>query len=326
MDRRRGRRIGPLAAQAVARDRGADQRRARPSLDLRLAARPRADAARVHGPCRARRRSCGTARELRALCPRGALAYDATDTALSPRRLAVSLARDRGVAVGPGRPQRGQRRRGARPPRRWRGPTRPGPPLRWPTSEALDGGSSCSGPPKTGVPIYDDYAHHPTEVAATIAAARTLAPARLVAVFQPHLYSRTRALAREFGARAGRRRHRRSCSPSTRPASAPRTSRASTGSWSPRPPPTPPAGGRWPGCRRSTTPARFLACDAAGGRSVPGDGRRRHRRRCARWSSGSRPPRPAPAPVTRRRRTAIYAARRCPSCLPASSATTRSPG
>jgi UDP-N-acetylmuramate--alanine ligase len=49
------------------------------------------------------------------------------------------------------------------------------------------------------IPIYDDYAHHPTEVAATIAAARTLAPARMVAVFQPHLFSRTRALAREFG-------------------------------------------------------------------------------------------------------------------------------
>ncbi|HSC04640.1 MAG TPA: cyanophycin synthetase, partial [Solirubrobacteraceae bacterium] len=55
------------------------------------------------------------------------------------------------------------------------------------------------GATKDGIPIYDDYAHHPTEVAATIAAARTLAPARLVAVFQPHLYSRTRALAREFG-------------------------------------------------------------------------------------------------------------------------------
>jgi UDP-N-acetylmuramate--alanine ligase len=49
------------------------------------------------------------------------------------------------------------------------------------------------------VPVFDDYAHHPTEVAATIAAARTLAPDRLVAVFQPHLYSRTRALARGFG-------------------------------------------------------------------------------------------------------------------------------
>jgi UDP-N-acetylmuramate--alanine ligase len=51
----------------------------------------------------------------------------------------------------------------------------------------------------TGATLYDDYAHHPTEVAATIAAARTLAPRRVVAVFQPHLYSRTRALAREFG-------------------------------------------------------------------------------------------------------------------------------
>ena len=55
------------------------------------------------------------------------------------------------------------------------------------------------GHTEAGVPVYDDYAHHPTEVAATIAAARTLAPERLVAVFQPHLYSRTRALAREFG-------------------------------------------------------------------------------------------------------------------------------
>ena len=49
------------------------------------------------------------------------------------------------------------------------------------------------------MPVYDDYAHHPTEVAAVIAAARTLSPRRLVAVFQPHLFSRTRSLAREFG-------------------------------------------------------------------------------------------------------------------------------
>jgi len=52
--------------------------------------------------------------------------------------------------------------------------------------------------------VYDDYAHHPTEIAATIAAARTMAPARLIAVFQPHLYSRTAALAREFGAALAR--------------------------------------------------------------------------------------------------------------------------
>ncbi len=51
----------------------------------------------------------------------------------------------------------------------------------------------------SGATVIDDYAHHPTEVAATLQAARTLAPARLVAVFQPHLYSRTAMLAREFG-------------------------------------------------------------------------------------------------------------------------------
>ena len=50
-----------------------------------------------------------------------------------------------------------------------------------------------------GAPVYDDYAHHPSEIAATLAAARTLEPGRLIAVFQPHLYSRTRALRREFG-------------------------------------------------------------------------------------------------------------------------------
>jgi len=50
-----------------------------------------------------------------------------------------------------------------------------------------------------GARIYDDYAHHPSEVVATLRAARTLAPGRLVAVFQPHLYSRTAALAGELG-------------------------------------------------------------------------------------------------------------------------------
>ncbi len=50
-----------------------------------------------------------------------------------------------------------------------------------------------------GVPIYDEYAHHPTEVAAAIAGVREVGARRLVAVFQPHLYSRTRALARDFG-------------------------------------------------------------------------------------------------------------------------------
>jgi UDP-N-acetylmuramate--alanine ligase len=50
------------------------------------------------------------------------------------------------------------------------------------------------------VSIYDDYAHHPTEVRAALSALREQGPSRLVAVFQPHLYSRTKALAEEFGA------------------------------------------------------------------------------------------------------------------------------
>jgi UDP-N-acetylmuramate--alanine ligase len=50
-----------------------------------------------------------------------------------------------------------------------------------------------------GARIYEDYAHHPTEVAATLRGARTLRPARLVAVFQPHLFSRTKLLAGDFG-------------------------------------------------------------------------------------------------------------------------------
>jgi len=50
-----------------------------------------------------------------------------------------------------------------------------------------------------GALIYDDYAHHPTEVAASLAALRELPHDRLIALFQPHLYSRTKALASRFG-------------------------------------------------------------------------------------------------------------------------------
>jgi UDP-N-acetylmuramate--alanine ligase len=50
-----------------------------------------------------------------------------------------------------------------------------------------------------GSRVYDDYAHHPTEVRATLEAARTLGGERVLACFQPHLYSRTRALACDFG-------------------------------------------------------------------------------------------------------------------------------
>jgi UDP-N-acetylmuramate--alanine ligase len=136
--------------------------------------------------------------ELRALCPAGALGYDATDAALSTQG---SRFRWRGIEVSlsvPGRHNAinaagaltAAALAGAEPDRAaaaladFRGARR--------RFERL-------GSTERGVPIYDDYAHHPTEVAATIAAARTLAPARVIAVFQPHLYSRTRALAHEFG-------------------------------------------------------------------------------------------------------------------------------
>jgi UDP-N-acetylmuramate--alanine ligase len=53
---------------------------------------------------------------------------------------------------------------------------------------------------RSGTRIYDDYGHHPTEVRAALAALRELDPERLIAVFQPHLYSRTKAFSEQFGA------------------------------------------------------------------------------------------------------------------------------
>ena len=50
-----------------------------------------------------------------------------------------------------------------------------------------------------GADLFDDYAHHPTEVAATLEAARWGPWRRVIAVFQPHLYSRTQAMWRSFG-------------------------------------------------------------------------------------------------------------------------------
>jgi UDP-N-acetylmuramate--alanine ligase len=49
-----------------------------------------------------------------------------------------------------------------------------------------------------GIMIVDDYAHHPTEIAETLKSARKGWQRRLIAVFQPHLYSRTRDFYREF--------------------------------------------------------------------------------------------------------------------------------
>ena len=125
--------------------------------------------------------------------------------------------------------------------------------------------------------MYDDYAHHPTEVAAAIAAARTLEPARLVAVFQPHLYSRTRSLAREFGAALAQAdivavlaiypaRERAEDFPGVDgrlvAEAAADAGRGRTVAWLPG----------------FDDVASFLARDPPGRRPVPDDGRRRHRR------------------------------------------------
>lgn len=49
------------------------------------------------------------------------------------------------------------------------------------------------------ITLIDDYAHHPTEIKATLEALKNLNPKRIIAVFQPHRYSRTQLLLDEFG-------------------------------------------------------------------------------------------------------------------------------
>jgi UDP-N-acetylmuramate--alanine ligase len=137
--------------------------------------------------------------ELLALCPEDAVAYDAPEPMLSPGgarfqwrdidvRLAVPGAHNAVNAAGA---LTAAARAGADPALAaaaladFRGARRR---------------FELVGETPAGAAVYDDYAHHPTELAAVIAGARTLDPGRVVAVFQPHLYSRTRSLARDFGA------------------------------------------------------------------------------------------------------------------------------
>jgi UDP-N-acetylmuramate--alanine ligase len=135
---------------------------------------------------------------LRALCPEGAVVYDAPEPVLGP---GGSRFRWNGLEVQLGVP-------GAHNAINAAGAL---------TATALAGADPARaaaaladfrgarrrlerlGETAAGAEVYDDYAHHPTEVAATIAAARTMARRKVVAVFQPHLYSRTRALASRFG-------------------------------------------------------------------------------------------------------------------------------
>ena len=102
----------------------------------------------------------------------------------------------------PGPAQRPQRRAG-----RGGGARRPGRPSRRrrrrsPASPASPAASS-SAARRSGVTFVDDYAHLPTEVRAALATARSGGWSRVVAVFQPHRFSRTAALAAEFGTAFG---------------------------------------------------------------------------------------------------------------------------
>ena len=52
---------------------------------------------------------------------------------------------------------------------------------------------------EASIRVIDDYAHHPTELESTLQAARDTSDGRVIAVFQPHRYSRTKKFYREFG-------------------------------------------------------------------------------------------------------------------------------
>jgi UDP-N-acetylmuramate--alanine ligase len=136
--------------------------------------------------------------ELRALCPPGTETFDAVDPQLGPDGSRFTW---RGIEVELGVPGAHNATNGAAAL----------------TAAALAGADAQRaatalrdfagarrrlerlGTTASGATVYDDYAHHPTEVAAIVAAARSMGAHRVIAVFQPHLYSRTHALARGFG-------------------------------------------------------------------------------------------------------------------------------
>ena len=203
LDRRRGRRVRPLVPEGRARGRGRHEHRGRPPRAPTRASstsRRRSPAGSSGGrddDRLGRRAAAGGRRPLRrstrATCvPSGVVldaagrgfAVDGVDGARcacpAPHNVLNALAAlaaraRRGRAAGRGGRRRWRRSAGAKRRFEWRGLT------------------------DSGAAVVDDYAHHPTEVAATLEAARTIGPRRLVACFQPHLYSRTQHLQREFG-------------------------------------------------------------------------------------------------------------------------------
>ena len=220
---RGGRRVRPLDARAGRRDRAAHERGARPPRCLRLARRaarrlPRAARARAAGR---RVGPPGAARAARG--PGGRLRRRAISCS-TPEGSRIRVARARGAARGARRPQRARRRGRARgrPPRR-----RPGAGARCarsPTFTAPDAASSASAKDRGGAVVYDDYAHHPSEIAATLRAARLQVAGRAA----PRGLPAAPVLAHAARSRATSGAPLRAptwswCSTSTRRASAPRT-------------------------------------------------------------------------------------------------------
>ena len=111
---------------------------------------------------------------------------------------AARLRRVRRAAPGAGRAQPAQRRGRAESDRARRGRRARRRRTASPRSPAPAGASRSSGT-ANGATVVDDYAHHPTEVRATIEAARTQGADRVIALFQPHLFSRTQREAKAFG-------------------------------------------------------------------------------------------------------------------------------
>ena len=200
--RRRGRRVGPLVPRADLRDRRGHEHRARPPHDVSVAARPRA---------RVRATSCATGcaassptrPDAEAFLDRVGIVESAFFGASE-----IALGEDGSRFVWAGQPVAlsvpGVHNvanaaaaltacviAGARP-REVAGTL----------ADFAGAGRRFErlGHHASGALVVDDYAHHPTELRATIAAARTLGHRRVVAVFQPHLFSRTQMLCREFGA------------------------------------------------------------------------------------------------------------------------------
>ena len=164
--------------------------------------------------------------ELLALVPAAGgvevVAYDVREPRARAGRLALRLARARGGARGARRAQRARRRRGARGGAPRRAPSRCSRSPAWLASAAPAGAFSRSVRAPGGALVYEDYAHHPTEVAATLRAARTLSSTGGWWRCSSRTCTRARRCSRESSGRRWRSPTWWSCSTCTRRASAPR--------------------------------------------------------------------------------------------------------